>query len=792
MSALNGSNGFRLDGETAYDYSGLSVSSAGDVNGDGFDDLLIGAEQASPGGIGDAGASYVVFGKASGFTASLALSSLDGSTGFRLTGAAQRDYSGSSVASAGDVNGDGFDDLIIGARYADPIGNASYVGASYVVFGTENGFAANVALSSLDGSNGFRLVGEFEYSGSGASVASAGDVNGDGFDDVIIGAYRSDPNGNIDSGASYVVFGKATGFGADFDLATLDGSNGFRIDGVAVGDYSGWSVASAGDFNGDGYDDLIIGADRADPNGTESGAAYLVFGKAAGFAAHLQLSTLDDTAGLTLLGGATSDYAGVSVSSAGDINGDGYDDLFVGADRADPNGPETGASYVVFGYDPTGAAVTKGTAGADMLVGGSGDDTLKGRGGHDSFHGGAGNDRIVIGDLGFLLVDGGTGTDTLAPGTMDQSLDLTIWPPFSRVEGIERIDLSGFGHNTLTLDTRVVLDGLGAVSAGLHVLTVQGSSADTVQFVEGGWGKTGSFTTAEGTFDRYVLGNAEVDIRRSVLVPGATIVGTSGDDVINQSNTVPGQFFPTNRDDVIKGLGGNDSLSGLRGDDMIRGGGGNDVLNGGAGNDILDGGAGGDTLKGGGGSDTASYAHAAAGVTASLTNPAINTGEAAGDSYSSIENLTGSKYADILTGSGGANVLDGGKGDDQLKGKGGDDVLNGGGGLDTLTGGSGADTFVFDHTLAAGNLATITDFAHVDDTIALSLAIFTAAGASGTLDPNAFFAGSTAHDADDRILYDSVAGKLLYDADGSGAGAAKTFAMVGAGLPIAADNFKLF
>ena len=114
-------------------------------------------------------------------------------------------------------------------------------------------------------------------------MSAAGDINGDGFDDLIIGAPFASPNGN-DSGASYVVFGKAGGFAANLNLSTLDGSNGFKISGVGAGDESGFSVSAAGDVNGDGFDDLIIGAYRASPNGSSSGASYVVFGKASGFA----------------------------------------------------------------------------------------------------------------------------------------------------------------------------------------------------------------------------------------------------------------------------------------------------------------------------------------------------------------------------------------------------------------------------------------------------------------------------------------------------------------------------
>jgi Ca2+-binding RTX toxin-like protein len=227
-----------------------------------------------------------------------------------------------------------------------------------------------------------------------------------------------------------------------------------------------------------------------------------------------------------------------------------------------------------------------------------------------------------------------------------------------------------------------------------------------------------------------------------------------------------------------------EKLIGSSFNDILTGNAANNMLIGGDGNDTLDGGAGNDTLDGGLGTDTASYASAAAGVTASLALAgAQNTVGAGSDTLTAIENLTGSSFDDVLTGDAGNNTLSGGLGND---------TLDGGAGTDTLTGGAGNDTFLFDQALVAGNVSTITDFAPGSDEIRLSTTVFTAAGAAGTtLDAAAFFIGSAAHDADDRIIYDGADGTLWYDADGTGAQAATAFAVLPTALALTQNDFHL-
>jgi len=138
-------------------------------------------------------------------------------------------------------------------------------------------------------------------------------------------------------------------FPAALDLADLDGINGFVLNGAAANDFSGTAVSAADDFNGEGIDDLIIGAPEADPNGSSSGRSYVVFGSDSGLPDPFELSSLNGSNGFVINGEAARDNAVRSVSAAGDINGDGVDDLTIGARYADPNGSSSGRSYVVFG-----------------------------------------------------------------------------------------------------------------------------------------------------------------------------------------------------------------------------------------------------------------------------------------------------------------------------------------------------------------------------------------------------------------------------------------------------------
>ena len=380
----DGSAGFVLAGIDNYDISGYSVSGAGDINGDGIEDLVIGARDA---GFMFYGESYVVFGRdtmeVGNFPAEFQLSSLlpvnggDGSAGFVLYGIELHDRAGNTVSGAGDVNGDGIDDLIISGW--DRFGDAR--GECYVVLGRntalDGNFPAGFQLSSLlvanggDGSTGFILSGTYNHDDAGLSVSDA-DVNGDGIDDLVIGS-PGPGTGDLDAGATYVLFGRNTAqsgnFPAEFVLGNLlpdhggNGSTGFVIRGIDPSDRSGADVSAAGDVNGDGIDDLIVGATSADQPGDliGTGESYVVFGRntaqAPPFPPEFELSSLlpsndgDGSAGFVLYGIDASDGSG-RVSAAGDVNEDGIDDVFIGAAWADPGGrSDAGEGYVVFGRD---------------------------------------------------------------------------------------------------------------------------------------------------------------------------------------------------------------------------------------------------------------------------------------------------------------------------------------------------------------------------------------------------------------------------------------------------------
>lgn len=290
-----------LHGEASGDDFGRSVSSAGDFNGDGKDDVIVGALEDDTNGR-FTGSAYIFFGGATGTINA-------GSANVILRGETIENQFGEATSSAGDVNGDGKDDVIVGAKVNSNT-NGIEAGRAYIFFGGRTG---TINASTAD----VILNGENERDQFGQAVSSAGDFNGDGKDDVIVTAWANDNNG-VNAGSAYIFFGNLTS-GTTINAGSAD----VIIHGQNAGDLFGNAVSPAKDFNGDGKDDVIIANYKARQ---EAGSAFIFFGDQTGG------TTINaGSADLILHGQSVPDQFGFSVSSAGDFNGDGKNDVVVGA-----------------------------------------------------------------------------------------------------------------------------------------------------------------------------------------------------------------------------------------------------------------------------------------------------------------------------------------------------------------------------------------------------------------------------------------------------------------------------
>ncbi|MEH2024670.1 beta strand repeat-containing protein, partial [Nostoc sp.] len=706
----------------------------------------------------------------------------------------------------------------------------NYAGSSYVVFGSNSGFDAQLNLSSLNGSNGFVINGIDARDFSGGSVSSAGDINGDGFDDLIIGANLADPNGQDRAGSSYVVFGSNSGFDAQLNFSSLNGSNGFVINGIDAGDFSGFPVSSAGDINGDGFDDLIIGANLADPNGQNyAGESYVVFGFASSTPTNKPPVAVNDSA-------TTDEDTAVNI----EVLANDRNSLTVSA--VDGNTIAVGTAITL----SSGALVTLNVDGSLTYDPNA------------SFESLAVDERAT--DSFTYTISNGSLTNTA-------SVNLTINGVNDAPVAVNDSLTNGFNTPVTILASTLLANDTDIDINNLSITAVTGATNGTA--VLNNNGTVGNladdfivFTPFNGlsgnaNFNYTISDGSLTSTARVAIAVGANITGT-------------------NENDTISGTPGNDAIAGGNGNDNISGGAGNDtfVLGLGDGNDTITDFAGIgigsnpsttmisqlDTLQFIGSGLTAQNLQLTQNgnnleltfldvdspkvtlqnfqlenldnVPAKGSRPAIgnilfdgqtnvtdsfdvfnanstqtnlfnkntvtflndlNNNVAGFDNSNDVINGQGGN--DIINGNSGNDLLRGGLGDDVLIGSEGNDTLVGGNGNDVLIGGVGADKFLYntnaEFSSAAVGIYAITDFKSSEgDKIVLDKTTFgaiTSAAGTGFSNANDFQITSNAGTSTATIVYDSVSGQLFYNQNGS----AGLFATLTGAPTLTASDFLL-
>jgi Ca2+-binding RTX toxin-like protein len=840
LGALTPAQGFLIRGEQSLGFFGQSIAAAGDVNGDGLADLIVGTEsiREAPSGSyrSGAGRSYVIFGSAA------PLLNADGEMDADLLGftgngivisGGERSGTGWEVFEVGDFNGDGIDDIGIAQRYGDDIvstytlptyfgGTNTYTrtgqgsGRIVILPGSDTGLPGSIDLDALPAGaivldNPGQIPNPFGYTQIfnnptqfGVSVDGGGDFNGDGASDVIVGARRLNveaPSGSYNRytvGAAYVFFGDAAAPGTSTSTTALDGTNGFAFLGTDSGDSTGTSVASLGDINGDGFDDYLIGAPGADTsylytntftntyfngyftytitttntytrNYSSTGQAYVVLGQGGPMPATLTKDDLNSALGFQIGSNGTSSASqlGRVVAGVGDVNGDGFADMMV-VDNIYVSGTTFVRASLIFG------SATPQTE--TVLV-----NELDGTDGYRFFFD-AGNSPRRLGAIDGVDLNGDGFSDIQfsRSGNTYYSASSNVFTPaqvffggsntrfayLDAYDGVQdgRIDTTLFGTNlfigdifaetetgTTGNDTIIGLAGNDTMTGGGGNDLIRGGTGnDTYRFVFATDNRD-TFIETSGTDTIEVLDNAvqDLEFRRSgtdlIIEQAGTTArilvsdhfGASGSRIeflstlggfhalkINNVGTGSSEIFAdTSSSSLINALGGND---------VVFAGGGNDTLAGGTGNDLLNGGTGNDTYRFAFATDgqdrlietsgadiievTDSTAEALmfrrsgtdmiierAGTSAQIiaadqfgaSTSRIETLSTTSGSFTLKTDLTGTGLNEIFVGTSSGQAISAGGGNDIVWAAGGNDTLAGGTGNDLLNGGTGNDTYRF-------------------------------------------------------------------------------------------------
>ena len=760
-----------IDGVNAGDRAGAAVGSIADLNGDGLAEILVGAPGMENGALTDAGAAFVVWGANGATGVDLNDVYNADADGFAIKGEAGGDAAGTTILSIADLNGDGKADILVGAPGNDAGG--SNAGATYVIWGKNS--LTSVELSSVAaGVGGFKIIGDSGNDAAGSVIGTVADQNGDGKAEILIGTPES-ALGGANSGAVFVVFGKATGTAVDLTNVAA-GIGGYVIKGVA-GDNAGAAISGLGDVNGDGRADILVGA-------PQSNSAYVVFGKTDTAAVDLANVALG-TGGFKIIAEAAGDLDSLSVTGGADLNGDGISDLVIGASKNSEGGSNAGAVYVVWGGGSGTvdlALVAQGIGGA-KVVGSAGSLT--------------GASVAIAGDL-----NGDGKADLLigAPGTGESAYVLYAdpsWQPDTNIYGTAGNDVIDVGYGGAHVvgaaaDAILGLAGNDTIHGGGGNDIIEGGAGNDSLFGDDGNdtldGGTGNDAMAGGTGDDIFIVDSTLDTVTELAGEGidtvlASVSFTLGTNVENLTLTAAGLTGTGNADaNLITGSSGNDTLDGGAGADTLVGGLGNDnykvdnagdivteaasggtdtvtaaidftlganvenlILTGAARigtgnalnnslvgtafNDTLDGGAGVDVLAGGLGDDT--Y------VVDTATDTITEAAGAGTDTVVSSVNLALAANVENLALTGAARIGTGNALNNSITGTAFNDTLDGGAGADTLTGGLGDDTYLvdsigdvivelagqgndtviaaFDYTLGTGSIEnlTLTGAAHI-------------------------------------------------------------------------------